>query len=79
MTTETPRDVEKARAELAATLDAIQDRLNLPRQTRLSLERTGRRVQRLRDENPVAFVAAAVGAAALIGGAVWLVVRAVGK
>ncbi|WP_426517799.1 DUF3618 domain-containing protein [Diaminobutyricibacter sp. McL0618] len=77
MTTETPSDIERARAELTATLDAIEDKLNVPKRARLAVERAGRRAQKLRDENPVAFVATAVGAAALVGGAVWLVVRAV--
>ena len=79
MTAETPTDVEKARADLTATLDAIEDKLNVPKRTRLAVERAGRRVQELRDENPIVLAAVSVGAAALIGGAVWLVVRAVRK
>ena len=79
MTADTPGDVEKARADLTAALDAIEDKLNVPKQTRFAVERAGRRVRKLRDENPVALAAVAVGAAALIGGAVWLIVRAVRK
>ena len=79
MTTETPTDVEKARADLTAALEAIEDKLNVPKRTRLAVERAGRRVQQLRDENPIVLAAVSVGAAALIGGAVWLVVRAVRK
>ena len=77
--TDAPVDVATARAELAATIDAIQDRLDLPKQARLAVKRAKRRVKELSDEKPEVLVAAAVGAAAVIGGAVWLVVRAVRK
>lgn len=79
MTTDAPSDVAKARSELAATLEAIEDKLNLPKQARLAVKRAVLRVQDLRTENPTALAAAAVGAAALIGGAVWLIVRAARK
>ena len=79
MTSESPSDVEKARAALTATLDAIEDRLNMPKQARLAVRRAGRRLEELRTENPMAFAAVIVGAAAFVGGAVWLVVRAVRK
>ncbi|NEN05543.1 DUF3618 domain-containing protein [Diaminobutyricibacter tongyongensis] len=71
-------DVEKARADLAATLEAIEDKLNLPKQARLAVDRARRRVQGLR-ENPTALVAVAAVAAVLIGGAVWLIVRVARK
>ena len=54
-------DVERARAELAATVDAITYKLNVPK-------RTAERVQRLRDDNPLAVA---------VGGAVWGIVAAV--
>ena len=79
MTTDLPSDVKKARAELVSTLGAIEDKLNVPRRARLAVRRAGRRIEELRTENPIALAAVAVGAAALIGGAVWLVVRAVRK
>ena len=72
-------DVEKARADLAATLEAIEDKLNLPKQARLAVDRARRRVQDLRTENPMALAAVAAGAAVLIGGAVWLIVRVARK
>ncbi|WP_345762930.1 hypothetical protein [Diaminobutyricibacter sp. McL0608] len=79
MTTEPLSDVEKARADLTATIGAIEDKLNVPMQARLATERAGRRLNGLRTENPVAFGAAVAGAAALVGGAVWLIVRALRK
>lgn len=61
-------DVERARAELAATLDAIRYRLNLPK-------RTAERIRRLASENPIAVAGAAAAIAAAIGGIVWGTVR----
>jgi Protein of unknown function (DUF3618) len=63
-------DVERARADLAATVDAITYKLNVPK-------RTAERVQRLRDDNPLALVGLAVGVAVVVGGAVWGIVAAV--
>ncbi len=63
-------DVERARADLAATVDAITYKLNVPK-------RTAERVQRLRDDNPLALVGLAVGVAVAVGGVVWGIVAAV--
>ena len=63
-------DVERARAELAAALDAIEYKLNVPK-------RTVERIQRLSEENPVAVAAAAVGIALAVGGIVVGIVRLV--
>ncbi|MGH1549963.1 DUF3618 domain-containing protein [Leifsonia poae] len=63
-------DVERARAQLAATVDAIEYKLNVPK-------RTAERIQRLRAENPVALVGIAVGAAVAVAGIVWGVVSLV--
>jgi hypothetical protein len=61
-------DVVRARAELAATMDAIEYKLNVPK-------RTAERVQRLRRENPAALAGIAAGAAVAVAGLVWAVVR----
>lgn len=76
---ELQRDADRARAELAATLDAIEDRLNLPKQARLATQRTGRQLRRLASENPLALGAIAVAVATSVGTAVFAVVRAVQK
>jgi hypothetical protein len=57
-------DVAAARAELAATLDALQDKLNLPKRIRTAAR-----------ENPAGLAAVAGVAAAALTGVVWLVVR----
>lgn len=63
-------DVDRARAQLAATIDAIEYKLNVPK-------RTAERLQRLQKENPAALVGLSVGVAAAVGGIVWGVVRLV--
>jgi hypothetical protein len=68
MTTERS-DVERIRADLATTIDAIQYKLDLPK-------RVSARLRRLRSENPVALGGMIAGAVAAIGAAVWFLVRA---
>ena len=70
MAAEPSAEAARARAELAAALDAIEERLNVPR-------RVKRRVRELRATQPAVFVGAAASAAALAGGAVWLIIRGV--
>jgi len=62
-------DVDRARADLAATVDAITYKLNVPK-------RTAERVRRLRDDNPLALLGIAVAVAVAVGGAVWGIVAA---
>jgi hypothetical protein len=71
MTTEpTERgDLDRLRAQLAETVDAIEYKLNVPK-------RLAERFQRLRRNNPLALVGIAVGVAAAIGGVVWMAIRA---
>jgi len=63
--------VAKARVELAATLDAIEDKLNLPKRARLAT----RRAKASYEQNPLPWIAGAVGAAAVLAGAIALYVR----
>lgn len=62
----------QAREELSAALDAIEDKLNVPKQAKATYER-------LREQNPGALVAGAVGVAAAVGLGVFAVVRALVK
>lgn len=66
MTTERT-DVERARAELAETLDAIEYKLNAPK-------RAAERVQKMRRENPLVLAGVVAGAVTVVAGAVWAVV-----
>jgi hypothetical protein len=61
-------DVDRARAELAAAVEAIEYKLNVPK-------RATERVRRLREDNPLALGAIAAAAAAVVAGAVWLAVH----
>lgn len=56
--------VRAARADLVATLDAIQDKFNVSKRIRIATE-----------ENPLGLAAVGIGVAAAIAGAVWLIVR----
>ncbi|WP_248305604.1 DUF3618 domain-containing protein [Agromyces sp. H66] len=67
---------ERARAEFASTLNALEDKLNVPKQVRIKTARAKARFRRFADEQPGAAVAVAVGVAAVVGVTVWLVVRA---
>ena len=57
-------DVDRARADLAAAIDAIQYKVNVPK-------RVSERVQRLRKENPAVLTGLLAGAAIAVAGAVW--------
>ncbi|GAA2226627.1 DUF3618 domain-containing protein [Herbiconiux moechotypicola] len=64
-------DIEKTRGELRATLDAIEFRLNLPKQARHAAHRVKSRVKRFASQNPVGFsVVVAAGVAAVVGAGV---------
>ncbi|QTV79020.1 hypothetical protein [Microbacterium sp. NIBRBAC000506063] len=71
--------VESARAELKAALAAIEKRANIPRRVEKSLARGAERLRRTNEENPALVIVGVLGAAAAIGGAVWLIVRGLSK
>lgn len=66
---------ERARAEFAGTLNALEEKLNVPKQVRIKTSRAKLRLRRFADEQPAAAVAVAVGVVAVVGVTVWLVVR----
>jgi hypothetical protein len=68
---------ERARKEFAGTLDALEDKLNVPKQVRISTQRARVRFRRLADEQPGTAIAAGVAVAAVVGVTVWLIVRAI--
>ena len=70
-------DAMTARAELARTLDAIEYKLNLPKQLRYRVRLLKLRLYRLGEDNPAALAGIAVAAALVAGAAVWLGVKAV--
>ena len=68
-------NVEAARGDFVGTLNALEDKLNVPKQVGRARDRAVERVRKFADEQPVAAAAAAVGVALAVGGIVWLVVR----
>src|SRR5690349_13981913 len=68
-------NVERARSDFATTLNALEDKLNVPKQVSRASARAKVRLRRFAKEQPVAAAAAAAGAALAVGGVVWLIVR----
>jgi hypothetical protein len=75
MTDEPLSDIERARAEFAATLGQIEAKLNLPKRARASAKRAGDRFEKLKEENPIALTGIIVGAVVAVGGGAWLATR----
>jgi hypothetical protein len=69
-------DIVRAREELAATLDAIEYKLNLPKQLKRGGARLRRKIATVREESPEALVAGVVGVVAALGAVAYLVVDA---
>ncbi|MDH6235529.1 DUF3618 domain-containing protein [Cryobacterium sp. CG_9.6] len=76
-TAELRAEAMHARAQLASTLDAIELKLNLPKQLRIKKRRFHLSMLRLGDDNPVALAGIALGTALSVGTVVWLGARAV--
>lgn len=72
-------NVERARSDFASTLNALEDKLNVPKQVSRASARTKVKLRRFAKEQPAAAVAAAASVALAVGGAVFLAVRAVAK
>lgn len=68
-------DSARARAELASTLNALDHKLNVPKQIRITRRRITLGLHKLGEDNPVALLGVAVAAAFVTGTAVWLAVR----
>jgi len=69
----------QTRAQLASTLDALEDKANLPKQLGKASRKFGRRVQTLRRENPVLLAGIAAGVVAAIGVTAYVVVKFTSK
>lgn len=68
-----------ARTELASTLDAIEYKLNLPKQLRIRRRRLTHALRQLGEDSPAALVGIALGAASVVGVVVWFGASAVVK
>ncbi|ANJ25503.1 hypothetical protein [Agromyces aureus] len=67
---------EQARADFASTLNALEDKLNLPKQAKRKTRVLKAKLERMADEAPGTLLAVAAGAIAVVGVGVWLIVRA---
>lgn len=68
--TEIRTDIELTRERLAQTLDAIEEKLNVPKQAKQYIARGRELWDRLQKDNPTAIYAAAGTVVALVGGLV---------
>lgn len=69
-------DIESTREKLAQTLDAIEDKLNVPKQAKRAAERARGAFDKLNKENPVVVYATAGAVVLAAGGLIaWRLVR----
>jgi len=71
--------VASARAELKAALAAIEIKGNVPRRVEKASERAIAKSRAFADRNPAGAMAAAAGIAAVAGGLVWAIARAIAR
>jgi ElaB/YqjD/DUF883 family membrane-anchored ribosome-binding protein len=67
--------VEKARAELKATLAAIEQKANVPKRASRAVEQRTAQFRHFARKNPAAAIGAVAGVALAVGTAVWGAVR----
>jgi ElaB/YqjD/DUF883 family membrane-anchored ribosome-binding protein len=68
-------DIEATRQKLAETLDAIEDRLDVPKRVRAAVEDAIERLDALRQERPEVVYGVLAGIAGLLAGVTALIVR----
>ena len=68
--------VEQARAELKATLAAIEDKANVPRRVSRTVDDALASARSFRRRNPAAAAAVVIAGASVVGAIVWSIVRA---
>jgi len=71
--------VASTRARLATTLDALEDKANVPKQLKKGATAQAVRLRRLRREKPLVFAAVVVGGAVVAAGILALVVKSATK
>lgn len=74
-----PTSPEQARAELVSTLNAIEDKLNVPRKVNRAVARGRVAAAKLQRDNPAAFLGGIAAVAAVAGTAAWAIVRAIAR
>lgn len=69
-------DIEATRQKLAETLDAIEDRLDVPKRVRAMVQDAMDRLDALRQERPAVVYGVLAGMAGLVAGVTALILRA---
>jgi len=69
-------DIEATRQRLAETLDAIEDRLDVPKRVRAAVQDAMDRLDTIRQERPEVVYAAIAAAAGVLAGVTALIIRA---
>ncbi|GHD46491.1 hypothetical protein D9V29_08830 [Mycetocola manganoxydans] len=75
--TGTNSSTEHARLELVSTLNAIEDKLNVPRKVSRAVSQGKVEAARLQRQNPAAFFSGVAAVAVVAGTAVWAITRAI--
>ena len=63
------------RAKLASNLDALEDKVNVPKQLDKATRRLRRKVQTMRQDNPLALAGIVAGAVVAVGVTAYLMVK----
>lgn len=71
--------VAATRARLASTLDALEDKANVPKQFKKGATKQAVKLRKLRREQPLVFAAVVVGASVVAVGILALVVKSATK
>ena len=71
--------VASTRARLASTLDALEDKANVPKQLKKGATAQALRLRKLRREKPIVFAAVVAGGAIVAAGILALVVKSATK
>ena len=69
-------DIEATRQRLAETLDAIEDRLDVPKRVRAAVQDAMDRLDSIRQEQPEVIYGVLAGIAGLLAGVTALIIRA---
>lgn len=67
--------LEQTRQRLASNLDALEDKLNVPKQLGKASTKFKRRMNTMRDENPLGFAAVVAASIVAVGLTGYLVVK----
>lgn len=77
MASESEAEIERLRGEISSTLDALEQKVNVPKRVRRGVDELKGRASELREHSPAIFAGVVVGGAAVLGTLGFLAVRAI--